>query len=567
MFFTEERLALQLESSTPVGRQSLLGTSQDVAKEFREFSDLMTSIQGRHFTPQFIFRILSAEVEQAFREYGNKKIVRPTQITICDPFAGDGRLVISALENIYRNKSLGILGAVVELWDIQFESTEAILQEFERLDSKYETKTSIKFKVRNTFLDFPLIETRFDLVITNPPWATVKPKKNKDTEYDSSRYVELTKALKDFDRYLAEWFPNSQPARKFAGWGTNLSRVGCELSLNLVADDGILAIVLPVSFLADESSTQLRKFVFSKLKLRTIDVYSAEDKLFEFADVGVTTIVGSNSGKNTTDLKIRWQKKDLAVRKSNSNVEIIQIEGRYAGNSLPVNFGKSGIKLHQIISQNMDFQSLENQHFIWAGRELDETGMKTKLKSTGDFQLAKGGNISPFSGLRNLPWLTIPVDEVPKSVNKVRIGWRDVSRASQKRRMIVTLIPKGVITGNSLNIAYVKIEPRKDFTFWLLAVMSSFVFEAQLRATLATDHVSLSAIRKILIPNYQDENYDEIVRLSKLSLAEGQMKPSLECQVAHSYKLDRESWIEVLNAFPKLTEFEREAIVNDWVKQ
>jgi hypothetical protein len=131
--------------------------------------------------------------------------------------------------------------------------------------------------------------------------------------------------------------------------------------------------------------------------------------------------------------------------------------------------------------------------------------------------------------------------------------------------MIATLIPEGVITGNSLNVAYVKSEPKEDFIFWLLAVMSSLVFETQLRATLATDHVSLSAIRKIPIPNFQDDNYEEIVNLSKLSLAEGQMKPPLECLVAHAYKLDHESWIEVLNAFPKLTEYEREELANEWV--
>ena len=563
--FIEEHLELHLESSTPLGSKSLLGTSQEVAKEFSEFSDLMTSIQGRHFTPSSIFQILSAEVEKAFLENGNKKKFRPDQITICDPFAGDGRLVISALESIYRNQSLGIRCAEVELWDIEFESTEEILQDFQRLDSKYGTKTLVEFQIRNTFLDFPLVDNRFDLVITNPPWATVKPKKNKNTDHDSSKYAELAIALKDFDKYLAERFPNSQPARKFAGWGTNLSRVGCELSLNLVADGGILAIVLPISILADEASTRLRKFLFSKLQLHTVDIYSAEYKLFEFADVGVTTIVGSVSGKKTTEFKIRWQAKDLTVEKSDSNTEMIQLDDQYLGNSLPVNFGKPGIKLHKIIGKNHDFQALENQHLIWAGRELDETGMKANLKSAGDFQLAKGGNISSFSGLSGLPWLTISASEVPKSVNKVRIGWRDVSRGSQKRRMIATLIPEGIITGNSLNVAYVKSEPKEDFIFWLLAVMSSLVFETQLRATLATDHVSLSAIRKILIPNFQDDNYEEIVNLSKLSLAEGQMKPQLECLVAHAYKLDRESWIEVLNAFPKLTEYEREELANEWV--
>lgn len=45
-----------------------------------------------------------------------------------------------------------------------------------------------------------------------------------------SMYID---SLREFDDYLSRVLPYSQPKRKFAGWGTNLSRVGAELSLEI----------------------------------------------------------------------------------------------------------------------------------------------------------------------------------------------------------------------------------------------------------------------------------------------------------------------------------------------
>jgi hypothetical protein len=68
-----------------------------------------------------------------------------------------------------------------------------------------------------------------------------------------------------------------------------------------------------------------------------------------------------------------------------------------------------------------------------------------------------------------------------------------------------------------------------------------------------------------LIPDFEDESFEEIVRLSKISLAEGVLQPSLEYQVALAYRLDAETWKFIIDAFPKLTEFEREVLMNEWV--
>ena len=546
-----------MEVKNPAQDCSLLGIPLEKEKDFSEFSELMTSLKGRYFTPSLICQNLSAEIIATLRFLSHSVQKPNASLSICDPFAGDGRLVLSVLEQIYSNTDFGIRTANVDLWDLEFETKNMILNNFNELDSKFKTHTEVTFQEKNSFLIDATAQKKYDLVITNPPWAAVKPRKNKGKSHDSNKYAELTSTLKEFDTALSRNFPHSQPEHKFAGWGTNLSRVGCELSLNLVAENGIFAIVLPVSFLADEASTKLRKYLFSHFSLCSIDIYSAEAKLFEFADVGVTTLVGHKYSNKITKLEIKWQGLGVRAKKDSQNAELFNLEKKYAGKSLPINFGKCGIFLDKELSDNQNFKSLEESGIIWAGRELDETGIKEKLKESGEFEFAKGTNISSFSDLGVLPWINLDSRKVPQSLNQDRIAWRDVSRANQKRRMIATLIPKGILTGNSLNIAYVKKEPRTDFHFWLLAVMNSLVFEAQLRATLATDHVSLSAIRRIAMPDIWSANYNEIVHLSKESLKIGFMKPELEYAIANSYGLSKSGWLQVIHAFPKLNDFER----------
>ncbi|HBB6017641.1 TPA: Alw26I/Eco31I/Esp3I family type II restriction adenine-specific DNA-methyltransferase, partial [Escherichia coli] len=103
-----------------------------------------------------------------------------------------------------------------------------------------------------------------------------------------SMYID---SLREFDDYLSRVLPYSQPKRKFAGWGTNLSRVGAELSLEICNKNGLVAIVMPASFFADEQSYILREKFFNSGRIDCINYYPAEAKLFGGADVSSCSFI------------------------------------------------------------------------------------------------------------------------------------------------------------------------------------------------------------------------------------------------------------------------------------
>lgn len=533
-----------------------------IAEQFSILNDKSKNLaqknMGKFYTPR---EIATPLIEQVLEIFKVKAFQRP--IDIIDPFCGDGRLLcwlLSKMDPVQTEIN-------VHLWDYDSEALNEAIDQIKRLSVNLKNKINIFPKKTDTFSEFfNGNEEAFDLVLTNPPWEVIKPDPKEITSINCEETKQSYIAeLKDFSNRLLRDFSLSRPNKSYGGWGVNLARVGMELSIRLARQGGVVAMVTPSTIFADQNSSNLRKWMFNHNLLRNINIYPAELKLFTNVDQPSVSFLLERKAPWNKPLVIRNHQnlrapKHILINDLKSVLESTDY-------TLPVSFitDESHLTLLSSMSALPRLSDLEMEEKLWIGRELDESNHKTWLSLNGKHRFIKGRNIDrfdPVKGSTSFVNETILNRKIPASVNYNRIIWRDVSRPTQKRRVIATIIPSGYVTGNSLGVLYShKIQDQK-MLMMLLGLLSSFMFEFQLRAYLATAHVSAGILRKIRIPNW-DKNF--IAKISELvdQRLKGDQRSEIDLEVviAKAYGFDRKQFSEILSIFPKINSEEKEALL------
>ena len=526
----------------------------------------MKRVAGRFYTGEPVGRQLAVAVASALKEsawFGQSRI------RLIDPFGGDGRLVAWLVESC-SERGVAPLIWDIELWDL---SEVGFLEAHRQVAALRASGASIKFKTRlgDAFAEAANREGSFDVVITNPPWELLKPDRRELDRLNgsSAAYVE---AMRVYDNWLGSTYPLSQPRRKFAGWGTNLSRVGLEVGLRLTRPQGVIGVVMPASFLADDQSTELRRRLLTDHRLLSVAYYPAEAKHFGSADVSSITLVARVQEPPADAVPIATA--DCGGDMQTSEVRLDLQELHATDYVLPVAFGAAAVRILGKLSGHMSTWSdleMRGDGGFWAGREVDETGSAKWLIDlpSGGAPFLKGRMIERFR-VRETPSQGVdkPGWSPPASMAFERVAWRDVSRPNQKRRVIATIVPAGWALGNSLGVAYFA-DGGPGALRALLGVMSSIVFEFQLRAHLATGHVSLSSLRKVAVPSFVDLESDRTLQqlVTDALLGSTAAEISADAHVAlHVYKLTSDEYATVLDLFPKLTTEEKGAYLTAYAE-
>jgi len=502
---------------------------------------------GEFFTHEIIGKHLS----RAIIKYA--KLANKTTIKIVEPFCGDGRLIIWLLESLNQRTNNNYYD--ITLWDIDSHNLEKAYNSIAQVSKKLELNVKVDYNVCDSF-EFALDnQGEFDVCITNPPWENLKPDTRELKSLDDKESDEYIRLLKSIDQLLKINYPKSQPFRKFSGWGTNLSRCGAEASLRLINKTGICGIVLPASILADQMSLPLRSWLFNKFRLLDIGYFVAEARLFNKVDQPSICITVGNKCTYRRLPDFSYYDKDLSKNKLKLNKrhwDYIQSNDY----SFPYLVNAELFDLLPKWDSFPRFGDLEgsSKSDLWSGRELDETGHKKWTTDKGKIPFIKGRMIDRYRcDSKAFIFLTNNKTKLPESTNYHRIIWRDVSRLNQKRRIQATIIPPGPVAGNSCHVAFFR-DNDIEKTYALLGILSSLVFEAQLRSSLSTTHVSLGIVRKLRIPRLDSNITGEIADLVKQCL-EGSKKAlvDLEVHIALLYNLTELEFRKILKLFPKIT--------------
>jgi Alw26I/Eco31I/Esp3I family type II restriction m6 adenine DNA methyltransferase len=550
---------LSQQSTFGFSKRNVLIGHVELAKEFPDsFSakSLEQKNSGKFYTPESIAIPLIRQV----MAFNFKSSV--SKLKIIDPFCGDGRLVAWMLPFL---KALKV-ETEIHLWDYDDAALSKaavwVRSEARRLD----IKTKIIVKKVDSFAEFFRdAEESFDIVITNPPWEVVKPEPKDLVKFTEAKKKQYILSLKEFSERITRDFPLSRPAKAYGGWGVNLARVGTELSVRLAKQKGIVALITPATIFADQNSYCLRQWLFAENTLRHLNIYPAELKLFAGVDQPCISFVLKRATVQKTLRISHYQYLDRPVATEVTDLKTLLLS---TDNILPVSIVANSAQLDilSIFSQYPRLSELEQSKNLWIGREMDETNYKMWTAESGTCRFLKGRDIERFNLSEESPVFLdnrTTRGKVPESTQFQRIIWRDISRPNQRRRMIATLIAPGNVTGNSLGVLHLRSSDKEKTLLSILGLISSYMFEFQLRAYLATAHVSAGVLKKMRTPVWDEEftvRLSEIVnrRLNGDKSAEHEM----EIRIAQAYEFNREQYAEILRAFPKIANEEKDLLLN-----
>jgi Alw26I/Eco31I/Esp3I family type II restriction m6 adenine DNA methyltransferase len=530
--------------------------------------NLLTKTTGKFYTPKFIGERLADTVLTLVSRIENSE-----EISVIDPFCGDGRLIVWLLERAIIFPSLTEKLWRIEIWDCDEPAVKQAKQNIQQIANTIGIKIRINALVHDSFAytiskfkhRLPFSKSQFDITITNPPWEVIKPDRRDIEVLDKQTESIYIDSLKEFSKNLQENFPISMPRKMFSGWGINLARVGLDVALHLTKKNGIIGIVSPASILGDQNSESLRKCLLTKHSIKYVDCFPAEAKLFEGVDQSCInmTIQANQSGQKTFIYKFD---KDLRCVEYHQELQLPESFLRSNGYVIPLSSNKIQLSHLLRFSELATLGDLQgnDEGELWTGRELDETGHTKYLSSEGNYPFLKGKMVERLMQV-NQPLVFIHPDKgpnIPPSVRYPRIVWRDVSRSTQKRRVQATIIPANWVTGNSLGVAHFRTNDISRL-YTLLCIMSSIPFEFQVSSMLSTSHISVGVLRKTRIPEITPELTRKLLPLAKLRLSGNvDAENQIEIIVAQAYGLTSDDLSEIMQYFPKITLEERQNLLN-----
>jgi len=542
---------LEILQSTPTAQ---IGTGRE---------NLLIKTTGKFYTPKFIGeRLVDAVLTVASRTEDSG------ELSVIDPFCGDGRLIAWLLERTSIFPGLTERLWRIEIWDCDEQAVIKAKRNIQRIANHVGINFTISTSVHDSFTyaisQFrcrpSCIEAQFDITITNPPWEVVKPDRRDIKALDEKTEAIYINSLREFTTKLQKNFPISMPRKMYSGWGINLARVGLEVAIHLTKKHGIIGIVSPASLLGDQNSEALRKSLLTNHTIKYIDHFPAEARLFEGVDQTCInlTIQVDKPGQKTFIYKFD---KDLHCIEYHQELKLPEDFLKSNGYVIPISSNKSQLGHLLRFSALTTIGDLQGDYEgqLWTGRELDETGHTSYLSLKGYYPFLKGKMIERLTCVTQ-PVVFINPERglnIPPSVKYPRIVWRDVSRPTQKRRVQATIIPANWVTGNSLGVAHFRTNNTSKLHI-LLCIMSSIPFEFQVRSMLSTAHVSVGVLRKTRIPEITPELTRKLVPLAELRLA-GDLaaEQKIEVIVAQAYGLTSNDLAEIMQSFPKITQEER----------
>ncbi len=416
--------------------------------------------------------------KKIIRQNAEKKIIKIKNqfSTTVNPY-DDELIAIRNKEAELKNKPILFTREEQIAWNNKFVE---INEEIAELEKEYKQKLfSIYSNAFEWRFEFPEILDDngnfigFDVIIGNPPYGIFNKKQNQKT------------SLKTNDPIITYY--KNRYKQAIEGM-MNASKLFYLLGLNLLKPAGIIGMIIPYSFLADVSSSKLRKYLFENHSIIQIDAFPERDnpakRIFEEAKISTAIIITKkNKIGSVINLGISHDRSISDERLLLTLDEIKKLSGEKL--TIPLVNNKQFQVLKKVFANNVKLlgefsecltgevdisiakDAITDKNTKWAlikGVQIDRYTLKKRNEdiSQGKIQfldLQKFEKI--YSGRKLL-----------HSHNK-RIALQGLTGVNEKRRIKATLIEENLFLANSCNYIIIndKISPKL-----LLALLNSKLF-------------------------------------------------------------------------------------------
>lgn len=387
----------------------------------------------------------------------------------------------------------------------------------------------------------------FDVVIGNPPWEKLKVSRHEFLRSDGVQrhYGDDYTANLDVARYASEKSAaddyGAALARRYSLLGSgepDLYKAFLELFVRLARKGGCVSALVPAGLIRSQGTLALREFMLdatSDLRLTVIENrarFFAIDTRFKFlavraimrddkarrSELAIAHAVGTNAGVRQVGIahigrtSLRNIRPDLTLPevKSDSEWRIF----RKMTSAGPA-WGDPAAGWSAVIVREVDM-TRDRKRFerscsagrvpLVEGRMVHQHRFGAKRYVSGTGRRARWETL-PLGQSAIAPQFWFPKDALTGSLNarmnRMRVGFCDITGQTNERSMLAALVPPGVICGNKVpTITFADDDPSRLF-LWL-AIANSVPFDWMLRRVVTTT-VNYFVLLSLPLPSMQPD--------------------------------------------------------------
>jgi hypothetical protein len=444
------------------------------------------------------------------------------------------------------------------------------------------------FHWANAFHDLMEVQGGFDIVLTNPPWESLKPETSPTAYYQSLFY-----------KFAPQYTHQRAPI--------NLYKIFVEQCNNLLCNGGCCGVITPSGLCIDYSTIELRQMIVNKTRIlglfcfrNTTQIIQDLDRRFE---VALLTFQKGQTTKSfpTAFFKAFAAELDTFPKKKDIYLSTVFLQ-RFSPDALDIGRFRDQqevdicVKMLQFPFLGEEFGSDWNVRFV---HQLHLTSEKDNLNREGIGQpLYEGNMIHQFTYTVAPPRYWISKERIREmqekgllyvSQNKKRqkalkylLVFRAIATNTQYRTLVATLLPSGTLVSDSLVILAGPLDARE--LLLLTAIFNSFLADFFIRFRVSSPKVSTRAVSQLPVPHpaISDEYFLPIVKrvarlicttsdfkdlwsgvMHKPWLADmaatnpverGRLCAELDGLIAHLYQMTENEFVSILSTFPSVAD-------------